>query len=149
MPAATSAKSTRGRYSHFEPESDPTRETSGIAQWKAPIFMTVAFAAAVGLAVGHHYMGLSLADKPVDEISVSQAWIFRFSAALAFLVKTALTIGIGTAYVQQQWLRFQRCSFKLNEVDALVSVLGNALSFFESAIWLQNPKLMLIALVSL
>jgi hypothetical protein len=97
----------------------------------------------------HHCMGLYLAGKPVDNIPVSQAWIFRSSAALAFAVKTALTIGVGTAYVQQQWHRFQRGTFKLNEVDALAGVLGNALSFFESAIWLRDPKLTLIALVSL
>lgn len=90
MPAATNAKSSRGRYSHFESPGashSSTSESSRFARFKAPIFISVAFAAAVGLAVGHHYMGLSLADKPVDTFSVSQAWISRFSAALAFLVK--------------------------------------------------------------
>jgi hypothetical protein len=93
-------------------------------------------------------MGSSLNGKPVDDVPVSQAWIFRFSAALGFLVKTALTIGVGTAYVQQQWLRFQNNSFRLRDVDALTSVLGNAFSFFGSAIWFGNLKLALIALVS-
>jgi len=66
------------------------------------MFISVALAAAIALAVGHHYRCLSLAGEPVDDISVSQAWVFRFSAAPAFLVKTALTIGVGTAYVQQR-----------------------------------------------
>ena len=113
------------------------------------MFILVALAAAIILAVGHHYMCLSLADKPVDKISVSQAWIFRFSATLAFLVKTALTVGVSTAYVQQQFLRFKRTTFILTDVDALTGVLGNAFSFFGTAIWFANPKLTLIALVSM
>jgi len=113
------------------------------------MFISVSLAAAIILAVGHHYMGLSLADKPIDDTPISQAWIFRFSAALAFLVKTALTVGVGTAYVQQQFLRFRRTTFILTDVDALTGVLGNAFSFFGTAIWLANPKLTLIALVSM
>jgi hypothetical protein len=113
------------------------------------MFISVALAAAIALAVGHHYMGLSLANKPVDAVSVSQAWIFRFSAALAFLVKTALTIGVGTAYVQQQFLRFHRTTFILTDVDALTGVLGNAFSLFGTTVWFANPKLTLIALVSM
>jgi len=113
------------------------------------MFISVALAAAIALAVGHHYMCLSLAGEPVDDISVSQALVFRFSALLAFLVKTALTIGVGTAYVQQQFLRFQRSTFILTDVDALTSVLGNAFSLFGTAVWFANPKLTLIALVSM
>jgi hypothetical protein len=113
------------------------------------MFILVALAAAIILAVGHHYMCLSLVDKPADKISVSQAWIFRFSASLAFLIKTALTVGVGTAYVQQQFLRFQLTTFILTDVDALTGVFGNAFSFFGTAIWFANPKLTLIALVSM
>lgn len=94
-------------------------------------------------------MGFFLAGRPVDDLTVSQAWIFRFSAALAFLVKTALAIAVGTAYVQQQWLRFQRATFILTDVDALTGVLGNAPNFFGTAVWFTNPKLVIIALVSL
>lgn len=94
-------------------------------------------------------MAFMLADKLVDDLPVSQAWIFRFSAALAFLVKTALAVAVGTAYTQQQWLRFRRCTFTLSQVDALTGVLGNAFSFLGTAVWVRNPKLSLIALVSL
>ena len=94
-------------------------------------------------------MGIFLADKRVGDLPVSQAWIFRFSAALAFLVKTALAIAVGTSYAQQQWLRFQRTTFILTDVNALTGVLGNALNFFGTAVWFTNPKLTLIALVSL
>jgi hypothetical protein len=152
MPSATSAKSTRGRYSQFESEDEPQPSGgvwSRVARWMAPILILVAFTVALDFAVAHHCMGLYLAGKPVDNIIVSQAWIFRSSAALAFSVKTALTIGVGTAYVQQQWHRFQRGTFKLNEVDALAGVLGNSSSSFGSAVWFRTPELMLVALVSL
>jgi hypothetical protein len=94
-------------------------------------------------------MGFILAGRLVDDLPVSQAWVFRFSAALAFLVKTALAIAVGTAYAQQQWLRFHRYTFTLTEVDALTSVLGNALSLLGTTIWVTNPELTIIALVSL
>jgi hypothetical protein len=72
-------------------------------------------------------MGFILAGKLVDDLPVSQAWVFRFSAALSF----------------------QRCTFTLTEVDALTGVLGNAISFLGTAVWFTNPKLTIIALVSL
>jgi hypothetical protein len=79
------APTTRTKYSQFQQASESSSSAdnpSSLARWRAPMFISVSLAAAIILAVGHHYMGLSLADKPVDKISVSQAWIFRFSAAL-------------------------------------------------------------------
>jgi hypothetical protein len=142
----------RGRYSQFEltdDSSSSTDEPPKFARWRAPILISTALVTAAVLAVGHHVMGFFLTDKRVDDLPVSQAWIFRFSAALAFLVKTALAIAVGTSYAQQQWLRFQRTTFILTDVDALTGVLENALNLSGTAVWFTNPKLTLIALVSL
>lgn len=122
-------------------------KSSGGRNWRAPAFILSTLAAGLALALGHHYMGVKLNNTPVEDVAVSQAWIFRFSTALAFLVKTTLAIAIGTAYVQQQWLRFHQDTFSLADVDALTSILGNVFSFFDSKIWLRNLKLTGIAIV--
>lgn len=116
--------------------------------WRAPLIILLALVAGSGFALAHHLMGKHLNGKPVNDILVPQAWISRISTGLAFAVKVALAISVGTAYVQHQWLRFREQSFKTVHVDALTSVLGSALSFMSSAIWLRHPLLTLMALVS-
>jgi hypothetical protein len=116
--------------------------------WRAPLIILLALVAGIGFALAHHLLGKHLNGKPIDDIQVPQAWISRISTALAFAVKVALAISVGTAYVQHQWLRFHKQSFKTDDVDALTSVLGSALSFTGSAIWLRHPLLTLMALVS-
>jgi len=116
--------------------------------WRAPLIILLALVAGLLFALAHHVMGKRLNGKPVDDISVPQAWISRISTALAFAVKVTLAISVGTAYVQHQWLIFQRQSFMTEDVDALTSVLGNALSFTGSVVWFRHPLLTLMALIS-
>ena len=116
--------------------------------WRAPATIMVSLVLGVGLALAHHLMCDSLSGRPVNEVSISQPWISRFSTAFAFLVKTTLAIAVGTAYTQRQWLSFQRDSFRTADVDALTSVLGNIFSFFSTFVWLRYPLLSLTALVS-
>jgi len=116
--------------------------------WRAPLVILLALLAGIGCALAHHLMGTHLDGKPVADALVSQAWISRISTALAFSVKVALAVSVGTAYVQHQWLRFHSQSFKTKDVDALTSVLGNPLSFTSSPIWLRHPLLVLMALIS-
>jgi hypothetical protein len=116
--------------------------------WRAPLVILSALLAGLGFAIAHHLLGEHLDGRPVVDIPVSQAWVSRISTALAFLVKVALAVSVGTAYVQHQWLRFHKQSFKTKDVDALTGVLGNALSFVGSHIWLRHPLLTLMALIS-
>lgn len=116
--------------------------------WRALLMITIAFTAGLGCAISHHFMGVRLHLRPVESISLSQAWISRFSTALAFLVKTALVISIGAAYTQRQWRGFSQQSFKTSDVDALTGVLGNIFNFFSSTIWFRHPVLTIVALVS-
>lgn len=116
--------------------------------WRAPLIILLALVAGLLFALAHHVMGKRLNGKPVDDISVPQAWISRISTALAFAVKVMLAISVGTAYVQHQWLKFHRQSFMTEDVDSLTSVLGNALSFTGSVVWLRHPLLTVMALIS-
>lgn len=116
--------------------------------WKAPTTMLCALVLGLGLALAQHFTYASLDGRPVSTVSVSQAWISRISTGLAFLVKVALTICVGAAYVQHQWLRLKQTPFKVNDVDSLTSALGNIFCLFESLIWFRYPILTLMALVS-
>lgn len=110
--------------------------------------MLIALFLGLGLALAHHFMGVSLNGKPIASVGIAQAWIFRFGTAIAFLVKLALATSVGAAYTQHQWQRLREQSFRISEVDALTSVLANAFNFLSSTIWLKHPVLALMALIS-
>ena len=102
----------------------------------------------LGVAIAHHSMNVRLDKMPIDDVAVSQAWISRFSTALAFLAKLSFTTSIGASFVQHQWLRFHQQSFKVEEVDAVTSVLSDLSSLFRSPVWFRHPILALTALAS-
>jgi hypothetical protein len=110
--------------------------------------MLVSLTIGLGLAFAHHFMCRKLENRHVADVSMSQAWVFRFSTALAFLVKVAFATSIGTAYVQHQWLRLRQQTFRTNEINAMTSVLGSLFSFWTSTVWLKHPVLLLMALMS-
>lgn len=121
---------------------------SSAKSWRAPIVMLSALAIGLGIALAHHFMCLSLNDKRVMDVQLSQSWIFRFSTALAFLVKVAFATSVGTAYVQHQWLRLRRTEFRMDDIDSLTSVLSNPLGLLSSTVWFKHPILSLVALIS-
>jgi len=106
---------------------EPGRATK--VSWRAPTTILLALLTGLGFALAHHFMGVSLDNKPVAEVGISQAWISRFSTALAFLVKLALATSVGAAYTQHQWQRLREQDFRTSDIDALTSVLVNAFSF--------------------
>lgn len=116
--------------------------------WRAPATILSSLLMGLGLALAHHFMNVQLDGKALEDVKVSQAWISRFSTALAIMAKTAFTISVGAAFVQRQWLRFRRQSFKIGDVDAVTSAIGNPLGLFSSTIWFHHPILVLIAMVS-
>lgn len=116
--------------------------------WKAPIIMMTSLAMGVGSALAHHFMCQNLDGQPVDNIALSQAWVSRFSTAIAFLVKLTFAVCVGTAYVQHQWLRVRQQPFRAEEIDALTTILGNAFSFVTSSVWTRHPVLALMAIIS-
>jgi uncharacterized membrane protein YcjF (UPF0283 family) len=158
----TSQETTTARAEHIrlelendelEPHSSERPPSSGEIEqstksWRAPSIMLASLAIGLGLALAHHFICLSLNNKRVADAWTSQAWIFRLSTALAFLVKVAFATSVGTAYVQYQWLRLRQNNFRTDQIDALTGVLGSLFSFLTSTIWLKHPVLTFMALVS-
>ena len=90
----------------------------------------------------------NLNGKPVASISVSQSWIFRFGTAFAFLVKVAFGVSVGASYVQYQWHKFRRQSFRVDEIDSLTGVADDVLAFFYTHVFLRQPVLLLVAIIA-
>lgn len=126
----------------------PDKETTSGGSLRAPATILTALLFGLALALAHHFMNVGLNGKPVADVKLSQAWVSRFSTALAFLVKTAFTISISAVFIQRQWLSFHRQSFKIVDIDNVTSILQNPLGFLSRFIWLQTPILALIALMS-
>ncbi|KAF7187316.1 hypothetical protein HII31_11404 [Pseudocercospora fuligena] len=116
--------------------------------WTAPITIISGLFIGLAIALAHHFMNSSLSGKTVESVSLSQAWVSRFATALAFLTKTAFVMSVGAAFMQHQWHRFHRQSYRIEEVDALTSVLGNILNLFSHKFWIRNPLLALMAIVA-
>ena len=138
----TSTSSNISSYHRVQPASKPPYTTEPCevtgpgyrtkVSWRAPTTILLALFVGLGFALAHHFMGLSLNNKPVEQVELSQAWVSRFSTALAFLVKLALATSVGAAYTQHQWQRLRQQDFRTSEIDALTSVLANAFSFLSS-----------------
>ena len=122
--------------------------TSSKVSWRAPIIILASLVLGLGVALAHHFMNARLNGRPVADVALSQSWVSRFGTALPFLVKLAFTTSVGAAFIQHQWLSFHRQSFRVKEIDAVTSVLGNALTFFTTKICARSVSLTLIALVS-
>ena len=158
-PTMTSPSSNTTSYHRVQPPSKSSHGTdepckvpgpghSTKVSWRAPTTILLALLTGLGFALAHHFMGASLNNRPVEQVDISQAWVSRFSTALAFLVKLALATSVGAAYTQHQWQRLRQQDFRTSEIDALTSVLANAFSFLSSTVWLKHPVLALMALVS-
>lgn len=115
--------------------------------WRAPATMLCSLLLGFGIALAQHFTYLSLDKQPVSDVSLSQAWVARISTGLAFAAKVALTVCVGTAYVQHQWLRFQQTPFNVAEIDKVTGVLGNIFCFLESTVWYRYPMLAFMALI--
>lgn len=116
--------------------------------WRAPIVMLSTFFAGLGVALAQHFTYNALDMKPVLSLSVSQAWISRIGTGLAFLVKLFLTICVGAAFVQHQWMQFHDKSFRVGEIDTVTSALANIFYLFKSTVLYRHPALLLMALAS-
>lgn len=137
----------RARDSRAQPKSEkPTR--GSWSYWKSFVTVSATLVLGVALATGHHFLYLRFHGKVVGDISVSQSWILRFGTAFAFLVNTAFAISVGASYVQFQWFSLQRHSLRIEEIDSLTDILGNALRLFYNTVFLKQPILLFIALVA-
>lgn len=120
----------------------------GVKRLRAPAVILSTLLVGLAVALAHHFMNVHLDKKSVENVRVSQAWISRISTGLAFLGKLLFTISVGASFTQRLWLRFHQQNFKISEVDAVTSILGNFPSFFSSLVWFRHPILVLTALTS-
>lgn len=118
------------------------------SQWRA--FFTIIISLLLGLAVAlaHHFVNQYFDGKSVDRAPLSQSWVLRFGTGLAFLAKAAFVLSVGASYVQYQWLKLQSQAFRMDEIDSLTDILGNALNFVCSLVFFREPVVSLVAVVA-
>ena len=111
--------------------------------WRVPTIMISALLSGIAFAVGHHLFYASYHGTLVQG-SMGQQWVNRIGTAFAFLVKTALAIATGSAYVQRQWLSLGSRPNHIAQVDCLFGILGDA-TLFVDRVWFSNVLLFVLA----
>ena len=127
------------------------KETSkpwGFDRNRSCFWMILSLLSGVALTVGHHFFYARFDGQPVDEASIDQTWIIRIGTVFAFVAKTLLVVAASIAFIQHQWLTLSRNPLKIRQIDTVTGILGNALSFCESRIWLRFPLLTMLAIVT-
>jgi Kelch motif len=115
--------------------------------WRAPAIMVGSLMAGVCFAIGHHLLYQQFDHQPVASFT-QQNWIIRVGTAFAFLVKMSLAIATSAAYVQQFWATLSRKSVRISRVDALFTALKDITVFADVGLWLGNPVLTILAIVT-
>lgn len=110
------------------------------AHWKVPTSITLAFLAALALAIGHHAFYLHLDGKPVDSgaRNFNQQVNIAIGTAFAFMIRGCLPLGVVVAYWQVFWqaLLRQRKPLSLSQIDTLAGALGSLIdSMNVRAMW--------------
>jgi hypothetical protein len=151
---ATSAKSST-RYSEIYAPAEkrplPNKKLQVLGAFKryrSLIWMILSWLSGIAFAIGHHFFYARFHNNRVDHISISQGWIIRIGTGMAFFVQTLFVVSASIACSQQQWLTTRSKPFTVRQIDTLFSVLGNALAFLESRVWLRYPILSFLAAVA-
>lgn len=126
--------------------------------WLIPALMLGSLFAGFFCALGHHLFYASLAGSaaPTGQYEIAGASISiqqlntAVGTAFGFLVKSMLTITIGTAFVQAFW-RAARTSVKgptLGSLDSAFSVLSNVFGLFKFGSWTAFPIPLILAVIA-
>ena len=135
----------RRRHPGGAPKAD--KNDKGNMHWRVPATMIGVFIAGVLFAVGHHLYYQHYNNQVVKGEN-QQQWINRIGTGFAFLVKTCFAIATGTAYVQQFWLTLRSKATRVDRIDAMFTVLQDPTSFWNIKLWLGNPFLTVLAVVT-
>lgn len=126
--------------------------------WPTPFWLVLTLVSGALFALGHHLFYASRARTAVSTVSFSiagkdisdQQFNTAVGTAMAFLVKSCLTLAVSIAYIQAFW-RFAR-TFKqgtpLSHLDTTFSILGNPTGFLKVTTWFKYPLLLALATVS-
>lgn len=94
---------------------------------RTAVLMVAFYLLGAGLAVTHHFVYRHFDGKAVAD---TQRWINLFATAIAFAIKTCLTVSIGLAFQETLWAAVRRNFIKVESLDRLFSAQSNPLSFF-------------------
>jgi hypothetical protein len=138
------------------PESDaqngsgkPTNSQSRHAtSHRTVIIMSAGFLLGILAAVSHHLWYSHWNGKVVETAPWSQTWIKNLGTAFAFLVKMFLAIITSTAFIQQFWITVKSKPVAISQVDSMFTVLQSALQFLSLKLWIENPLLAFLAIVT-
>ena len=109
--------------------------------------MICCFITGITFALTHHFFHNHM-DKHIVNDASQQQWVTRAGTAAAFIVK--LSLATATSAAHTQWLQFQLGTDtpKVERLDTMFSVLGNAWEFTNLRFWLYHPLLALLAAVT-
>lgn len=116
--------------------------------WRVPTTIVGSFLADLALALGHHFFYESLAGQPISDDEYYQLLNKGIGTALAYLVRAALVISIGSTYWQIFWDALHRTTLRVSTVDSLAGILGAIHEFFDFSIFTASPLLVALAVVS-
>jgi hypothetical protein len=135
-----------------EVQNGPAKTTNSRGRHNTPhrtvIVMLAGLLLGVLAAVSHHLWYNHWNHKVVETASWSQTWIKNFGTAFAFLVKMFLAIVTSTAFVQQFWITLKAKPIAIGQVDSMFTVLQSALQFLSVRIWISNPVLAFLAIIT-
>ena len=115
--------------------------------WRSPLTLTLAFMSGLCFAIGHHLFYLSLDGIIVENATFTQQVNTGIGTALAFLVRSAFVIAVGTAYVQVLWYSLRSERLSISSIDALASLTSTFQAFGSPRIW-RHPIVVSLALLS-
>jgi hypothetical protein len=109
--------------------------------------MICCFITSITFALNHHFFYNHM-DKHIVNDASQQQWVTRAGTAAVFIFKLPLATATSAAYIQ--WLSFQlgRDTPKVERLDTMFSVLGNAWELTSLRFWLHHPLLALLAAVT-
>ncbi|KAJ9611276.1 hypothetical protein H2200_004459 [Cladophialophora chaetospira] len=132
---------------HTGEQSKKDEDDKKNMHWRVPAIVVGTFIAGVLFAVGHH-LCYHHYDNQVVQSETKQKWINRIGTGFAFLVKMCFAIATGAAYVQQFWLTLRSREIRVERIDAMFTVLQDPTSFWDLKLWLGNPLLTILAVVT-
>lgn len=117
--------------------------------WGNPLFMCTAFSLGVLSALCHHILYAHYDQRIVSSSdgAYQQKLVIRTGTALAFLVKSTLTVAVSIVFVQQFWTSLAGSSERVSAIDSITNVRANILQFLRIRIWMRQRVLALLALI--
>ena len=113
-----------------------------------PTTIVGSFLAGLALTIAHHLFYNSLSGQPVGDDENHQLLIKGVGTALAYLVRAALLITIGSSYWQIFWDALHRKTLTVSTIDSLGNVLGALQEFSNLTILKASPLLVALAVLS-